>query len=945
MTRLQAILRSLAASAFAAAAAFFPAAASRAAEPAYGSPSGGGTAGGKSGAKYALCVGINRYARASSLQGCANDAMYFRAGLVGTGGWAAEDAVLLADGDATKAAVRAAIADVAAKAAPGDTFVYVQSSHGGQFSGTSVYLCMHDANYSDAELAEDLGAFRSGVKVAVIVDACHSGGLFKAAGGGGSGSFDIAGRVTALIDENRAGRLKRGDKAASDRISSAEIGWVTAAEYNQYSLDGGFYDTDAWLRDPDAEGEVRGGVFLGAFAWNWWNGTADSGAAGDGDGLADPVECWRAARDFCTKLDSFWGVSGYAFTPQMLHESVLRGVELGLSGGGVPEPVPPANDGFAAAFVLSGTSGSAAGTNLGATLESGEPAPSAAPEARASVWWRWTAPVDGPIRFSTAGSSFDTVLSVWEGGSFAALSEVASDDDGGGNQTSFCQFDAVAGTDYRVAVCGYGASAGIVKLSWKSAAGLSSELQEAVEQPGLVFSTGGDADWSGVEDESWDGEDSARSGKIGNGGETWMQASGAAGEGVVSFRWKVSSEADWDFAEFLVDGEIKMWRSGTGGGWRREAFRVGEGEHSFRWVYWKDGSVSRGSDCVWVDSVEWSPGSPLAPVYRFWSSGYRGHFFTADWLEAATVLAENPNWSYEGVAFFALPERSADSSPVHRFWSKRYRAHFFTIDEAEMKKVRDTDPNWKYEGVAYWALRGSGGGAVPVYRFWSKGYRHHFYTADEDEKAALVATNPNWKYEGIAFYAWNGPDCGWTLSAADGTRIGRDSVAVLGGALLETRGDAPDAGELLSHAEYAEFVSHAEYAEFVSHAEYAEFVSHAEFAEFVSHAEFAEYAEFSMSANAGFAGRAPSRPESAEGDLHGGASPPGEPLSLRLSLPPGEWNATLWSAADGMLADEPAEDFFEFPLPASDVWHWLRVRDGDEEDGDPDAFSLWLRAE
>ena len=65
-----------------------------------------------------------------------------------------------------------------------------------------------------------------------------------------------------------------------------------------------------------------------------------------------------------------------------------------------------------------------------------------------------------------------------------------------------------------------------------------------------------------------------------------------------------------------------------------------------------------------------------------------------------------------------------------------------------------------------------------------------------------------------------------------------------------------------SHAEFAEFAekSHAEYAE-KSHAEYAE-KSHAEFAE-KSHAEFAEYAE--AGGNAGFVGRAPSRPEAEAG--------------------------------------------------------------------------------
>jgi hypothetical protein len=62
---------------------------------------------------------------------------------------------------------------------------------------------------------------------------------------------------------------------------------------------------------------------------------------------------------------------------------------------------------------------------------------------------------------------------------------------------------------------------------------------------------------------------------------------------------------------------------------------------------------------------------------------------------------------------------------------------------------------------------------------------------------------------------------------------------------------------------------------------------------------------------------------------------------FRLSLPPGIWNATLWSAADATVADEESVGTFEFDLPANGAWHWLRICDGTDED----AFSLWLRAE
>ena len=287
----------------------------------------------------------------------------------------------------------------------------------------------------------------------------------------------------------------------------------------------------------------------------------------------------------------------------------------------------------------------------------------------------------------------------------------------------------------------------------------SDELQDAVDNYSLEFSTGGDADWHLATDEAFNDGDSARSGDIGDFGYSCLDATGASGAGIVSFRWKVSSEQDCDIVEFYVDGELKLSRSGTGSGWRHEAFRIeAGGDHWFEWLYFKDGSASGGSDCAWVDQVKWTPDSPLAPVYRFYSSNYKGHFFTMSEDEMLGLIAGNPNWRYEGVAYFACPEEAEGTTGLYRFYSKKYRGHFYTTDYDEYWTVRYTNPNWNYEGIAYYVRPSSGDGAMPVYRFWSKGYKHHFYTTDYDEYLTVRYTNPNWNYEGIAFYAWAEPD-------------------------------------------------------------------------------------------------------------------------------------------------------------------------------------------
>ena len=127
-------------------------------------------------------------------------------------------------------------------------------------------------------------------------------------------------------------------------------------------------------------------------------------------------------------------------------------------------PSPPDNDAFAHATALSGPSGSAAGTGVLSTREVGEPA-HAGNTTSGSVWWRWTAPAAGTAVFDTEGSSFDTLLAVYTGSSLAALSEVASDDDGGAGTASRCAFAVSAGTVYSIAVSGFG-RAGTIALNW-----------------------------------------------------------------------------------------------------------------------------------------------------------------------------------------------------------------------------------------------------------------------------------------------------------------------------------------------------------------------------------------------------------------------------------------------------------------------------------------------
>lgn len=78
----------------------------------------------------------------------------------------------------------------------------------------------------------------------------------------------------------------------------------------------------------------------------------------------------------------------------------------------------------------------------------------------------------------------------------------------------------------------------------------------------------------------------------------------------VSFDRRVSSEQNYDYLRFYVDGvEFAQWAGEIA--WAQERFEVSAGEHLFEWRYSKDGSISRGADAAFVDNILLEASEPL----------------------------------------------------------------------------------------------------------------------------------------------------------------------------------------------------------------------------------------------------------------------------------------------------------------------------------------------
>ncbi len=148
---------------------------------------------------------------------------------------------------------------------------------------------------------------------------------------------------------------------------------------------------------------------------------------------------------------------------------------VAASGVDAKSAAAPANDMFANAQAVSGASGSATGSNVGATKEGGEPN-HAGNKGGASIWYRWTAPASGSTTVDTLTSSFDTLLGVYTGSAVNQLTTVASDDDCCGGTQSQVAFTATAGTTYQIAVDGYNKATGNVTVHWSQAAAPANDM-------------------------------------------------------------------------------------------------------------------------------------------------------------------------------------------------------------------------------------------------------------------------------------------------------------------------------------------------------------------------------------------------------------------------------------------------------------------------------------
>ena len=116
----------------------------------------------------------------------------------------------------------------------------------------------------------------------------------------------------------------------------------------------------------------------------------------------------------------------------------------------------------------------------------------------------------------------------------------------------------------------------------------------------------GVADWFIQTEVSSDGTDALQSGYIKDSQSSCVE-SDLEGAADISFYWRVSSEEDFDFLRFYIDGAFIANIHGVRE-WAQYSYSISSsGSHTLRWCYEKDSSTSSGSDSAWIDQLVITP--------------------------------------------------------------------------------------------------------------------------------------------------------------------------------------------------------------------------------------------------------------------------------------------------------------------------------------------------
>ncbi|MDP8232552.1 MAG: C25 family cysteine peptidase [Candidatus Zophobacter franzmannii] len=159
-----------------------------------------------------------------------------------------------------------------------------------------------------------------------------------------------------------------------------------------------------------------------------------------------------------------------------------------------------------------------------------------------------------------------------------------------------------------------GSPAVSISENYAFSVGIIMETYESGNFDNMDWEFSGSQPWTVVSSGAYNGTYCAKSGAITHSQETDMYLIAAVGTaGDISFYSRVSSEGNYDYLRFYIDGSLEDDWSGEQG-WALHTYPVSTGSHTFKWTYYKDSIESSGSDCAWVDDITFPPLAAPVPM-------------------------------------------------------------------------------------------------------------------------------------------------------------------------------------------------------------------------------------------------------------------------------------------------------------------------------------------
>jgi hypothetical protein len=235
-----------------------------------------------------------------------------------------------------------------------------------------------------------------------------------------------------------------------------------------------------------------------------------------------------------------------------------------------------------------------------------------------------------------------------------------------------------------------------IDIVYDAAVGRTVPLSEAIDFPGAsLVSVSPEAwgHWYGQTAESLYGGAAACSGPIPDRSTTYFQFT-QTGPGWLTFYWKVSSEADFDFLRFYRFYTKLLEISGETD-WQYCSVYLRPGEHTLSWAYEKDAAAEDNLDCGWVDRVEFLPEADLPRNPSLAGFGGGSGYVNSVAVRGDTAYAAS---SVAGIQVLDVSDPAGPvglaTFPTANAWDVFLRDnHLFVADyDSGMKIIDVTDP-------------------------------------------------------------------------------------------------------------------------------------------------------------------------------------------------------------------------------------------------------------